>query len=417
MSFINWFGMVGLGFCIHWMINLTLRGRGNRQSDLVMGLNNFASILIIAGVMGPMFPLVGALTAGVSILIGIAVLLMAVFRFRENERITTMFTIGAMMDRGISLPPILRAMARDRYDETGRRCETLAAHLDAGVSLQQSLTMAGFRLPTESELAVQYSNDGEQFGRYLKASAKETVHGTVEINAIIQQLIYLTIVSMVGLFIVSFICLRIVPTFQAIFIDFGMTLPPFSEAVFGLAGQSGGLALVMFPIGLLMLIIAGLIGGYFVGWFVWEPALIQPWTNNYHSAIVQRHLALQTRLGTPIPVALSQLAQRYPRAHIRDRLRRAAHSVNSGEEFTEALRRQSLLRRSAARVIQSAQRAGNVDWALDEMADTTVRRLQSRLRALMRILLPGMVLLVALPIAAIAIAIFHPLSILVGGLS
>jgi type IV pilus assembly protein PilC len=68
-------------------------------------------------------------------------------------------------------------------------------------------------------------------------------------------------------------------------------------------------------------------------------------------------------------------------------------------------------------VLQAAQRVGNLEWALDELADASLRRAAYRWQAVVNVLGPLVILFAGLLVGFIVVALFMPLISLIQGLS
>jgi type II secretory pathway component PulF len=76
-----------------------------------------------------------------------------------------------------------------------------------------------------------------------------------------------------------------------------------------------------------------------------------------------------------------------------------------------------LIRGAEAAVFQAAERAGNLAWALDEMANSNIRRLTYRLRAWLNVLFPLLVLVFGGCVLVIGVGILQPLFQMIASLS
>jgi type IV pilus assembly protein PilC len=146
-----------------------------------------------------------------------------------------------------------------------------------------------------------------------------------------------------------------------------------------------------------------------LGWIPWHPPLVRRLSWRLDSATILRMLALSVEAGQPLSAPLASLARWYPRRLIRKKLVRVERDVSEGQVWCESLFRRGLLDRVDLAVLESAGRAGNLTWALREMADGCERRLGYRMQAWAQILFPMAVLLVAVPIGLTAVAFFLPI--------
>lgn len=130
-----------------------------------------------------------------------------------------------------------------------------------------------------------------------------------------------------------------------------------------------------------------------------------------------RWLALAVRQNRPLPDMMRLIAGYLTQRGLRRRLERAIKRLDQGTEWTECLSRAGLIRRSEAAVFQSAQRAGNLAWALEEMAESSVRRSLYRFRALTSVAFPALLLALGGSVAFVVFGILTPLFHLIRSLT
>ena len=134
-------------------------------------------------------------------------------------------------------------------------------------------------------------------------------------------------------------------------------------------------------------------------------------------SVILRSLATCVDGGHTLSVGLNSLAASYPRLWIRGRLERVLERLKQGTSWQECLRRHSLIRRTDASVLTAAEWAGNLAWAMRELADRCERRFAHGIDVLTQLLLPVLVLGVGAVIFLFAIAFFCPLVKLISELS
>ena len=86
----------------------------------------------------------------------------------------------------------------------------------------------------------------------------------------------------------------------------------------------------------------------------------------------------------------------------------AGNHLNDGVNWCDCLSRAGVIRGADAAVLKAAERAGNVAWALSEMADSSVRRWTYHLRLCLNVVFPIFVLVLGLLIAFVVIGLFIP---------
>jgi type II secretory pathway component PulF len=114
---------------------------------------------------------------------------------------------------------------------------------------------------------------------------------------------------------------------------------------------------------------------------------------------------------------LEILGRWYPRPSIRERLRSVLRDLDSGADWCRSLARHGLIKQAEMAVLEAAQRAGNLAWALREMADSSRRRLNYRLYALLQVLFPLVILAFGALVFVFVAAYFMPMIALISRLT
>jgi len=136
-----------------------------------------------------------------------------------------------------------------------------------------------------------------------------------------------------------------------------------------------------------------------------------------YSASVLDALSLAAERQHPLPETLRALAESDPRGWIRRRLKQALVDIEAGREWCESLYAQGLLRRTDVAVLRSAQRTGNLAWAIQEMADGNRRSFFRRLETCIHIGLPPIVIMIGIVVLFIVAALFLPLVVMIESLT
>ncbi len=215
----------------------------------------------------------------------------------------------------------------------------------------------------------------------------------------------------------GFMLYFIVPKFEAIFKDFGVSLP--QSTIWMIEGSHMLMKYGFFwvwvpPIEVLLLIFLPF---SFAGWVNFDVPFFDRLLKRRHMALVLRTLSLVVESGKPIESGMSTLASHYPTLWVRRKLIKVDDHVQLGESWISALRQQGIIEQSNAQVLTSATEVGNLAWALRELAETTERRLAFRFQAVIQTLFPLVVLGLGLFVMFLAIAFFQPLVTLLWRLS
>ncbi len=94
---------------------------------------------------------------------------------------------------------------------------------------------------------------------------------------------------------------------------------------------------------------------------------------------------------------------------VRRSLARAAEGTGGGADWCDCLQAEKMVTPAEAAVLKSAARAGNLSWALREMAEVSSNRLIYRAKALLSIATPFCMVLMAMPVAVLTVGCFIPL--------
>jgi len=232
----------------------------------------------------------------------------------------------------------------------------------------------------------------------------------------LEEFAYFVFLIFFGLLNLTFIMLKIIPVFCRIFQDFDLELPRVTQALIAVSH----VVVMYWPVFLLPILLILVFGVGLFGYAVYPPTRL-PLFNALHwradCALVLRWLAIAVRRQRPMAEMVRLLAGYFPLAGLRRRLERAASRIDDGQEWSESLRQVGLIRRSEAALFQAAERAGNLAWALEEMADSGVRRATYRLRAWLNVLFPATVLVFGGGVFFIALGLMMPLFSLIQSLT
>jgi protein transport protein HofC len=83
--------------------------------------------------------------------------------------------------------------------------------------------------------------------------------------------------------------------------------------------------------------------------------------------------------------------------------------VQQGDDWCESLARHNLIKPADEAVLQSALRAGNLGWALRQLAGSQRRRFAYRVQTLSQITFPPVVIIAGIVVAVFVVGCFVPL--------
>lgn len=346
------------------------------------------------------------------------VLLMAYFRHRRARQHALVSAMAAAAKRLMPLAPVVDAFADEWWGLMGHRARRLAALLRAGMSLPDALYRTPGLVSRQDQVTIRVGQESGSLGAALDDVVRShDLHAPVW-NQMMGRALYLCgIVLFAPVMIIPFMTLKLAPELRKIFEEFGAELPAMTECVFGAAhafAQWWFLGAPAFLI--LMVVFAMLVIQYVVG-TRWSLPILNRLTRRLDTAVVLEALALAAERSVAFAKAIDTLARWYPRGWIRWRLAEVLQDVGAGADWSQGLARRGLIRQVELAVFQSAGRAGNLAWALREMADSNRRRLNYRMYLLVQLLFPLAIVAVALLIMVYVLAFFLPLIRLIQSLT
>ena len=437
---ISWTILLLPGICILIALQIFYRKRVISSNVARLLLATAAWLMILLGLVGGIIALLSWLSLFFLPIVLLA-LFMMVDRYRRGEHHALLNSLAFAAEKGIPLPEIAQAFATENVADAGARAQYLSGQLEAGATLSAATRGARLRLSTPQRLAVNLSDVLVARGVALRSQLNWGNESDSALRVIVNRLFYLCGVALVTLWIFVFLTIKIVPVFQKMFEEFGFDLPAPTLSLIRCSRwfAQGGFLLIP-PLFAVVMIAFGVGMTFYTGWYDFAVvlgtqarrryALVPDVTRvmdlfiglryifwRYDASLVLRSLSLLLAQRVPLPQALTLLANVYPRGNVRRRLTRVALDVERGGDWLRAMQRQWLLGATEVAVLQSAARAGNLPWALEEMGDSLMRRLTYRLTLLHQILYPILLLLFAAVVAFVAIALIMPLIALIQGLA
>lgn len=365
-----------------------------------------------------------ALLGGMSWMMLIPLLVVAVFslclsyfRYLHLERQSLLTSLAIGSDRGVPLHEVAQACAEELKGSLQRRTLRLADFLQQGYPLSAALDAARLRLPHDVKFAVLAAESSPEFAPALRAAVAMDNAARDENAAVTARVSYLVWIFLVMQFVVTFMMLWIVPVFAKMFQEFDLPLPDVSVWLVNVTNY----LVYRWPLIAIMLLPATfaflLLDKYFFNIAAFFFPGLESLRLRRHGTIVLRGLAAMARQRRPLGEALRQSAETYPTRIVARRLEKVYNEFQSGVPWQESLRNFGFLSAYDAAVLRAAERAGNLAWALADVADSLERRLTLRSRMLVNVLFPVLVLMMGGVVFTIVVGLFLPLVALIAGLA
>jgi type II secretory pathway component PulF len=218
--------------------------------------------------------------------------------------------------------------------------------------------------------------------------------------------------------VLTFIMIKILPEFQQIFWEFGLELPRATLFAIGFADFFTTYLAAPIAAALPLSLLCGIVVAIC---YLCDVPVLRPWSDWFfrsrRSSHVLRILAVATEQRQPLTEVLHRVAYVYPSAPIRSRLAPAAAAVNAGADWRDALREARVVTRSEQALLKAAERAGNLPWALREIAKRREKRAVYRVATALQVVYPIVILMLGAFVGFYVVSLFVPLVNLIEGLA
>lgn len=335
------------------------------------------------------------------------------FRVRGTRQATLLWALATAVEKNLPAATLLDALADDAGRHWRDRVRGLADLLDAGVPLPDALEAIPGLLPLDVLVFVRVgASSGCPAQALREAASRITRRNELAVDRAGAGLGYIVAMAFVFVTVSTLFMYWITPRFKEIFEGFGSELPPLTQHVIQASDFVVTYAYLLLPCVLVMLaggvsfamLLDGLhptgyrSGGWMTRFF---PRLKSP--------LVLRCLGLAVDARRSTEATLGEISTAHPDPACRRLLAGACAEIAAGSEPWATLCRRGLLSRRDVALLLAAQHAGNLGWALRELAASIESRLECRLRLLAEILRPAGLICIGSLIGVFVVSMFLPL--------
>lgn len=387
--------------------------------------HSFLRLPIWASVLGCVSLIAGGLALAISTLVfapllcivAAVVVLSGNFRYTRSEVRYLVWSLAVAAQRSIPLEKAARAFAAERRGRSAPKARRLAEYLDAAMPLSIAMTRARLHVASHIRLAADVGEKTGTLGPSLQQAVRQSSMFDGTFSSLVSRFLYVSCLVLAMLMLVTFMMLKIVPTFAEMYSEFGFDLPLLTQLIMGISESFVTYWYVAAPFLLLVAFVVLVALLLFVGVAPQSLPIVPRFSTSMENSAILSSLAIAVERRQSILDNLSIVLGLAPSMRARRRLAAAMKRVEAGTHWSDALRESGLNSKSQNGIIQSAERAGNLVWALNEIADSMLRRAVDRLRALLDVLFPVCVVGVGACVLFIAAAMLLPLFSLIGKLT
>lgn len=336
-------------------------------------------------------------------------------RFQNVRRLSVLALMARSLSRGRQPPTPPTPPTRIGTAAAGDSALTeLLQQLESGAGLAEAVAGVDRLLPSAVANEIAAAQTSGRVVEVLQRNAKRQLARLDEATRMgtwTWLMVYLSVVATVTVSVVTFLSYFIVPKMKKIWSDFGIDVSHSVPHAALVAIEHSGVYLVsaapltFFPL-------------FSAVWTLGRRASVRPLANcappSPRAAVDQtpellRVLALLIESQLPLPDGLQQLARYESRPYHRERWLLLATSTAAGVSPWDILAELKLVSEAQAGLLKSAERLGNLPWALRQLADAIERRCELRLQRYAELLQPAFVACIGGWVLLFAGVIFHPL--------
>ena len=337
---------------------------------------------------------------------------MAITHYIRTRQRGLLALVAVAVERQLPLASTIEAYAAEQGGWFGRRAYDFAVLLREGVPLAEAVELMPGVLPRSANLAVQVGQRIDALGPALREVVERQSAYQPLWQAMAGRVLYAIAIVFFLATILTFMLMKIVPAMIKIFEDFDTTLPGPTIFLIHFFYTFANPILIL-PLLLAMATIFTYAVLAYIGWVVPHRGLLGRWLVQLDRAKILRALSLTVERGRSLEETLAMLDKSYPKRWIRAKLDRAVQHMAGGLRWHEALRREGLVGKTDAALLEASQRAGNLAWALNETAASNERRLYYRLEGVAQVAFPMLILLIGGVVLILAVAFFLPVVTLI----
>lgn len=342
---------------------------------------------------------------------------------RRAAQGATLWHLAISVDKGLPLDEEVMALADGFSGRARLLLDNLADLLSEGLPLPDALRKVPGVVPSSAVLAAQMGQASGKLGESLRDAAVRytAAHrwGGLQSSSSPGVVVwYFLALPNIALSIVGFLMYWIIPKFKKIFEDFGTELPAITVSLIGVTDFIVNYFYLLFPIWVLPVVLLFYVGiGPFLGWTELVPAFLGRWLQRFNSPDILKNLSRTVDAKFSLEQGLRTIAESHVFNSTRERVEQIRHAVEQGQNPWDAFAEARLINSRESSLLKSAEKVGNLPWALNQLADSIDRRNSYRWQAFSEVAQPAAVLLIGLSVLFICVAMFMPLVKLLHDLS
>lgn len=340
------------------------------------------------------------------------------FLFNKPEPLrqsTLLMALATSLGDGQAVMGSLQALIADARGEWKAKLQRLMYLLQDGSTLSSACFAVKGIVPERVRMAIQVAESSGALKQVLADEANQLMQRGREDSGrpkLFGVFVGLLLVFLIASSILSFVMIFIIPKFRDIFDGFGVPLPKITWSLMHVSNWLLDLSLLLFPIFTIVIYTMG-----FSAWCNWKYLttgrlpFVHRWPRFWTPDIL-KSLAVTTAASRPIPEAVHALLAEMRPGKAATALSAVRQQAQNGTDLWQAMRNRGFLKGSEAGLLTAAEAAGNLDWAMLQLATEIRRKRERRLQTIATILQPMSVLAVGIVVGYIVLALYAPIALL-----
>ncbi|MBU1044479.1 MAG: type II secretion system F family protein [Candidatus Omnitrophica bacterium] len=339
----------------------------------------------------------------------------AVDMLQPKEVLQLTYQISTLLDAGLPLLNGLRNLAQDAANERIQRTiDDIRYRVESGISLKEALSV---HPKSFSKLYQALVEAGESTGKLaetlndlaLLLEWQMDLKGKIKEAATYPIILFSVMIGVVTLMVV-----KVIPTFEPIFADFGAKLPLPTRLVLGVSH----FVINFWPIliGLIITMVLGVIfynrtesGHYKLDSLKLKMPLFGGLLRKIALSRFAHTFTICFDAGINLLIALEISQGTIGNSRIEQAVGKAKKSVNVGEKLAASLKMSGEFPSMVVRMIEVGEQSGNLTKTLKKVTEFYDKEVAATIKSIFALMEPIMIIIMGIVVGGIALAVFMPM--------
>lgn len=339
------------------------------------------------------------------------------FLFNKPEPLrqsTLLMALATSLGDGQAVLVSLHALATDAKGEWKAKLQRLTYLLQDGSTLSDACLAVKGIVPERTQMAIRVAESAGALKQVLADEANQLMQqgqsdgGRPRLHSVFVNLL---VIFLIAQLVIGFVVISIAPKLKDIFEGFGVPLPDATSQLLQISGWVIGFwPLLILPMFTFVV--------YALGFSAWanikyltkgQLPFVHFWPRFWTPDIL-KSLAVTVAAKKSIPDAIHALLAEMKPGKAATALSAVRQQAQAGTDLWQAMKVQGFLRTHETGLLTAAEAAGNLDWAIVQLATEIRGKRKRRLQTFATILQPVAILAVGVVIGFVVHALYMPIA-------